>query len=306
MVKFRKVKILLFCFLALRVAFNPSLTASASDIAYTAGLRTVENLLRVALSAVGETCYVFGGGWGEENHKIGLSQQSLNFFNQQDKSYDENLHDATKGTASRGDGWDCAAMLGWVLYNTYFCEDDILLRDFLPESTDEISYGIGGPERTFVSDCIIEDFVRRNMGQKFHFSLDKIQPGDIVHVPGHIFLVLGVCEDKSMVVSHSSVTVHGDDLSQGGSMLSATLSENGEKESEALEIVTEFMRTYAPAFHEKFARDDGTSDFCLFYSKDYGVSGERICDNILRLSGLTDDENFRYKSAAEVIGTITS
>ena len=80
---------------------------------------SLENFLEIAMEPVGQTMYVWGGGWNEEDTgdgveavTIGVSDQWASFFEEQDASYDYQntlyqIHD----------GLDCSGYVGWAIYN---------------------------------------------------------------------------------------------------------------------------------------------------------------------------------------------
>ncbi len=81
---------------------------------------TTTDFLKNALKPVGQTLYIYGGGWneaqtgsGNEALTLGLSKEWKSFYNSQDSSYNyENymyeIHE----------GLDCAGYVGWAIYNT--------------------------------------------------------------------------------------------------------------------------------------------------------------------------------------------
>ena len=111
--------------------------------------KTITNLIKTALQPVGQTMYVWGGGWNEEDtgsgietRTLGLSPRWKNFYEQQTSSYDfqntlYQIHD----------GLDCSGYIGWILYNVMETEN---------EKDGYVTH----------AGKMIDDFVRRGWGTK--------------------------------------------------------------------------------------------------------------------------------------------
>lgn len=78
------------------------------------------SFLKNALKPVGQTLYIYGGGWneaqtgsGNEALTLGLSKEWKSFYDSQDSSYNyENyMYEIHKGL-------DCSGYVGWTIYNT--------------------------------------------------------------------------------------------------------------------------------------------------------------------------------------------
>ncbi len=83
-------------------------------------IHTTTDFLRNALKPVGQTLYIYGGGWNEaqtgsgtEAFTLGLSKEWKSFYNSQDRSYnyENHMYEIHKGL-------DCSGYVGWTIYNT--------------------------------------------------------------------------------------------------------------------------------------------------------------------------------------------
>lgn len=83
-------------------------------------IHTTTDFLKNALKPVGQTLYIYGGGWNEaqtgsgtEALTLGLSKEWKSFYDTQDSTYNyENyMYEIHKGL-------DCSGYVGWTIYNT--------------------------------------------------------------------------------------------------------------------------------------------------------------------------------------------
>ena len=187
---------------------------------------TLEKFLKTSMEPVGQTMYVWGGGWnkedtaaGEETKTIGISRQWKTFFEEQDSNYNyENtlyqIHD----------GLDCSGYVGWVIYNTMETASDhdgyVMLSGEMAQTY--ASYGWG----TYLTKDQVKDYL----------------PGDIMSNEGHVYIVLGSCEDGSILLVHSSppgVRICGTD-------------NFGTCTSQAITLADQIMREHYPEWYEKY------------------------------------------------------
>ena len=186
---------------------------------------SLEAFLRNALLPVGETAYIWGGGWNEEDTaagpeacSIGVSPNWKAFADRITSDYD------TKKTRYQiHDGLDCSGYVGWVVYNTFETEDGKEGYVYSSTKTAETyaSFGWG-------------DFLPAK-------SVQDWRPGDIASMNGHVWISLGTCEDGSVLLVHSSPP---------GVRLCGTAASKGT--SEAVKLATEYMKTYYPDWYSRF------------------------------------------------------
>lgn len=188
--------------------------------------KTMQEFLKIAMEPVGQTMYVWGGGWNEEDTgagieatTLGLSSQWKIFFEQQSSNYDYQttlyqIHD----------GLDCSGYVGWVIYNVMESESGqsgYVMKSQEMAST-YASYGWG----TFTPYSEVTDH----------------KPGDIFSNEGHVYISLGTCDDGSVLLVHSSPP---------GVRLCGTLLASGES-SKAVELASSIMSTHYPEWFEKY------------------------------------------------------
>lgn len=197
----------------------------------TAGLPTLENLIFTALEPVGSTMYVWGGGWNEtdtgagtEALSIGCSRRWAKFASEQGRDYDHRnfryrIHD----------GLDCSGYIGWTLYNLFHAEDSP-------------SEGDGYVMR---SSLMARTFAGYGWGELVPASeAEDWKPGDICSMSGHVWLSLGMCQDGSVLLLHSSPP---------GVRICGTASGDGQK-SHAVKLAEEWMAGCYPEWHDRFPK----------------------------------------------------
>jgi hypothetical protein len=191
------------------------------------GLRTLKNLFETALAPVGNTMYIYGGGWneaddgaGDDAVTIGVSSRWQEFFAMQKADYD--FHQQY----DRKDGLDCSGYVGWVLYNVFRRKS-------------------GGEGYVLPSAQMAKVFADYGWGV-YHVpgAVTDYRAGDIMSSAwGHVYIVVGACADGSVLLLHSSPP---------GVMLSGTVAPTGEKQSNAVILADYYMKTYYPTWYEKF------------------------------------------------------
>ncbi len=191
------------------------------------GLRTLKNLLETALAPVGSTMYIYGGGWndaddgaGKDAVTIGVPLQWRDFFLTQGPDYDFHHHH------DRRDGLDCSGYVGWVLYNVFRRES-------------------GGEGYVLPSAEMAKTFAAYGWGTYLPAKeVQDYRPGDLMSSKQrHVYIVLGACADGSILLLHASPP---------GVMLSGTVTPSGEPQSNAVSLAEYYLKTYYPAWYEKF------------------------------------------------------
>lgn len=190
---------------------------------------TLRSFLKNALMPVGETMYVYGGGWNEEDTgagieavTIGLSPEWKRFYEMQDSTYNSSdyryhIHE----------GLDCSGYVGWVIYNTLEIENN------------QEGY-------VYLAQDFAEKLAERGLGMR----IDKEEvtaycPGDIMSSRSdhHVWISLGGCSDGSVVFVHASPP---------GVRLCGTAAADGNADSEAVQTAEKFMQRFYPEWYEKF------------------------------------------------------
>ena len=221
--KIRYDRIILCILIPCCILFGLSRCTKKDDVStqneQTSSAGTVQDFLKTALKPVGKTMYIYGGGWnekqtgaGKEAVTLGLSSQWKQFYKAQDESYDyENymyqIHD----------GLDCAGYVGWAIYNT------------LETKNNQEGYVMKAQDMS-------QEFANQGLGT-YQDSIDNAKPGDIVSMANaHVYIVLGKCEDGSLLIVHSSPP--GVKISGTG--------------KEAVKLAKKIMKTYYPKWYKQY------------------------------------------------------
>ena len=206
-----------------------NVTAVEETVKPVPGERSMENLLLTAKQPIGSTMYVWGGGWNEEDTgagieavTIGVSPRWKEFAAQQDSSY--NFKDTEYQIH---DGLDCSGYVGWVIYNVFETTNG---------SSEEDGYVVK-------ATSMAETFAGLGWGTYQKASdVTEWKPGDIMSMEGHVWICLGMCEDGSVLLMHSSPP---------GVRISGTYMADGRK-SQAVELAEQCMRENYPLWYADY------------------------------------------------------
>ena len=268
----------------------------------TPGVRTLKNYLQTAMNPVGTALYVYGGSWDWQDVNssnqaltIGLPQSWIDFFQQQDANYtyindDDPAHSYyphNKWNQYYYAGVDCSAYIGWTIYNVMHTES----------TTNDQSDG-------YVMSAVkmAKAFADKGWGE-FTRDIKSFKPGDIFSMSGHVWTVLGVCDDGSIVFLHSTPSDSKAGQGGGGVQLSAlNPNSDDDKNCEAYKLVTKYMTKYYPEWSDRY-------DPVLRSYDSYATpaSGSEYSGNFswnLDGSGLTDPEGYANMSAAEILADL--
>ena len=211
----------------------------------TPGKRTLRNFLATALEPVGTTLYVYGGGWNWQDDGAGLAAVSTGlspcwtaFFQRQNAQYSyRNDRDFSRSWYPHHGwneyGWaglDCSGYVGWAVYN--------LMHDISRLS------GYVQPAAGMAAD-----FAQRGWGA-WSRADSLFCPGDVVSIPGHVWICLGACGDGSLVILHSTPSPSRTGALGGGVQLSAV--GDGEK-CEAYFLAGAYMERFYPQWSQRYA-----------------------------------------------------
>ncbi len=204
---------------------------SAGTVLPAPGVRTLENFLRTALLPLGNTMYVWGGGWneedtgaGEEAVSLGVSPQWKTFADLQTKDYD---YRQTRYQIH--DGLDCSGYVGWTVYNTMETEDGGEGYVFKSTDTAELYAGFGWGDFSPASQ--VKDWLA----------------GDIMSMKGHVWICLGTCEDGSVLLLHSSPP----GVRLCGTPVPGDFSESVPA-SQAVSLAEEYLSARCPEWFQRF------------------------------------------------------
>ena len=190
---------------------------------------SLAKLLLLAREPLCNTMYVWGGGWNEEDTAAGAEARTLgvspawaSFAAMQDASYDY------RNTRFQiHNGLDCSGFLGWLIYNLFETES-------------------GREGYVFPACRVAHELSMRGCGTFTPAGqVTDWQAGDILSSPDHVWLSLGMCEDKSVVMLHATPP---------GVILSGTKSPNGNNESMAEELAAKYMKNHFPEWYKRFPK----------------------------------------------------
>ena len=272
----------------------------------TPGVRTLKNYLQTAMNPVGTALYVFGGSWDWQDVNssnqaltIGLPQSWIDFFQQQDANYTYMNDDDHAHSYYPHNSWnqyyyagvDCSAYIGWVVYNVMHTES----------TTNDKSDG-------YVMSAVkmAKTFADKGWGE-FTRDIKSFKPGDIFSMSGHVWTVLGVCDDGSIVFLHSTPSDSKAGQGGGGVQLSAlNPNSDDDKNCEAYKLVTKYMTKYYPEWstrydavlrsYDSYATPASGSTFKVTWSGNFSWN--------LDGTGLTDPDGYANMSAAEILADL--
>ncbi len=211
---------------------SPAPATTPSPTLPKPGVISLENLLRTALLPVGNTMYVWGGGWNEadtgagvEALTLGVSEQWATYAAAQDSSY--NYKDTRYQIH---DGLDCSGYMGWVIFNVFKTEN---------ATSEEDGYVMS-------STKMAETFSAYGWGEYLTTDITQWKVGDICSMSGHVWLSLGMCEDGSVLLLHASppgVRICGTRLSDGS-------------DSQAISLAEQIMSTHYPDWYNRYPACD--------------------------------------------------
>ncbi len=239
----------------------------------TTGTSTVKNFLQTALAPVGNTMYVWGGGWnkedtaaGKEAKRTGLSKSWRTFAKNKKASYNyRNYHYQIH------DGLDCSGYVGWCVYNVTNTKNN--QKGYV--------YSASKQAKKFAS-----------LGYGRYRSAQKVKnykAGDIMSSTcsccGHVWIVLGQCKDGSVVLVHASPP---------GVQINGTTTPNGKKNSQAYRLAKKYMKKYYPKWYKKYAKVSRGATYLSHYGQmRWRTTGEDVV--------LSDPENYQKMSAEQVL-----
>mgnify|MGYP002519661161 CR=1 FL=1 len=142
---------------------------------------------------------------------------------------------------------------------------------------------------------------RENLSESDYADIvSSLKPGDIVSIAGHVYMVVGVCGDGSVVIIHSSVTPSVTGEEAGGVQLSA-ISINGtyDTDCEAYSLACEYTANY-PEWESRYpVVMENPQIYFNFTNQNTGIFHWSIDEN-----GLNDPENIIEMDARDVLERI--
>ena len=138
-------------------------------------------------------------------------------------------------------------------------------------------------------------------------DIKSFKPGDIFSMSGHVWTVLGVCDDGSIVFLHSTPSDSKAGQGGGGVQLSAlNPNSDNDKNCEAYKLVTKYMTKYYPEWstrydavlrsYDSYATPASGSEYSKTWSGNFSWN--------LDGTGLTDPDGYADMSAAEILADL--
>ncbi len=210
------------------------------------GDSTIRNFLLTALTPVGSTMYVWGGGWnkadtgaGKEARSVGVSPTWRSFAKNKTSRY--NYRDYRYQIHN---GLDCSGYVGWCIYNIRNTQNN--KQGYVYLASDQAKKYADAGFGTYTEREKVKDY----------------KAGDIMSSTckccGHVWIVVGECKDGSVVLVHSS---------PAGVQLSGTVTPSGSKNSEAIKLARKHMKQYYRNWYNKYPKVDKDSAYLSHYAQ---------------------------------------
>ena len=277
-----------------------------APVSGTPGERTLKNYLQTAMNPVGTALYVYGDSWDWQDVNssnqaltIGLPHSWIDFFQQQDANYTyKNSADPAHSYYPHNSwnqyyyaGLDCSGYVGWVVYNVMHTQNSV--------NTDNDGYVMS-------STKMAKTFADKGWGT-WTRDIKSFKPGDIFSMSGHVWTVLGVCDDGSIVFLHSTPSDSKAGQGGGGVQLSAlNPNSDDDKNCEAYKLVTKYMTKYYPEWSTRY--DAVLRSYDSYATPATGTEyKETWSGNFswnLDGTGLTDPDGYADMSAAEILADL--
>ena len=205
---------------------------------------TLKNFLTTAFAPVGQTMYIYGGGWtskwagkAADGAWIGLNPTWRLYAGRQTKSFNYR-----KVRFKLGYGLDCSGYVGWTTYNALKKYDAEKGNGYVCKSTRQA-----------------RSFARRGWGfyRRAKYIKDY-RAGDVMSTKGHVYIVIGKCPDGSLLFLHSSPP---------GVSLCGTWTRSGNKNSQAVRMAKKYMKKYFPSWYRRYSDYDRSDSFLKKYNQ---------------------------------------
>ena len=187
---------------------------------------TLKKFLKTGLKPVGQTLYVWGGGWNKEDTGAGKEAVTLGISSKWKKFYDKNDadYDYNQTRYQIHDGLDCSGYVGWTVYNTFNTSN--------------------GNEGYVMEEEETAAYAKKGWGKYAKAgSFTDFKAGDIMSSSDHVYIVLGQCKDSSVVLLHSSPP---------GVVICGTCTPDGDENSEAAALAKKYMKKYYPDWYSRY------------------------------------------------------
>ena len=233
--------------------------------------KTIKNFLKTGLEPMGTTMYLYGGGWNEEDtgagteaRTIGVSSRWAEFASKQTSSYSHKNYNYKTDPNVIHDGLDCSGYVGWVLYNTLETEN-------------------GKEGYVDYNNKVLERLQSEGYGTlTMSSNVTNYKPGDIMKTPDHVWIVVGPCEDGSVVLMHSSPP---------GVQFSGTPTPSGNTSSQAVTLATYYKKTYYKDWYDRYPSSSKGMSYLSGYDQFRWTVG----------SSFSDPDGYQNMTAVQVL-----
>ena len=266
-------------------------------VSYTPGEKTLKNFLAAAMQPVGTALYVYGGSWdwqdvgsSQQSTTIGVPQTWIDFFQSQDENYTYRNNEDHAHSYYPHEAWnqyyfagvDCSAYVAWCVYNTLNTQSGG--EGYVMSST--------GMAKNFAQDRGFGTWTQEIAGpEDFH-------TGDVFSMNGHVWICLGVCEDGSLVILHSTPSDSKTGQPGGGVQISGV----GESaDCQAVALAQEYMSKYFPAWSERY---DAAFKTYSSYTSFSGSSAGKFTWNLNEGGVLADPDGYANMTADEILADL--
>ncbi|MBR6402784.1 MAG: N-acetylmuramoyl-L-alanine amidase family protein [Eubacterium sp.] len=253
---------------------NAADSKKAADTSNGTTSKTVKDFIETLLKPVGTTMYIYGGGWNEEDtgagkeaRTLGLSPKWAEFAAKQTSSYNHKDYNYKTDVSVIHLGLDCTGYGGWALYNVLETKNN-------------------RPGYVDYDNKVLERLQSSGYGTlKMASSVSDYKPGDIMNNDEHMWIVVGSCDDGSVVLLHASPP---------GVQISGTATPSGDRNSQANVLATYYMKKYYSSWYQRFPDSSRSASYLSGYDQ-YRWNGKK---------GLTDPDGYLSKSAYMVLKDI--
>lgn len=256
------------------------------------GQRTIKNFLDTAMEPVGTALYIYGGAWdwqdvasSNQAKSIGLSQTWVDFFQSSDETFNYGYSDDpvrsyyphSRYIQYYYGGMDCSGYVGWAMYN--IMNDKSGGEGFVEPA--------GTMARTFAKIYNYGTYTQ-------DFTNYDFKPGDVFSMTGHVWICLGVCDDGSLVILHSTPSDSYSGNPGGGVQISGI----GESEDcQAYTLAQDYMETYFPEWSSRYPAVFRSYDSYTHMPNNYTGRFSWNLDE----TGLLDPDGYTEMSAEEIL-----
>lgn len=258
-----------------------------------AGRRTLKNFLATALEPVGTALYIYGGTWdwqdvGSSNQAttIGLSQSWVDFFQSQNADYTYKNEGDHSQSYYPHEAWnqyyyagiDCSGYVGWAVYNLMNTTSGN--KGYVQSAT--------GMAKSFAETQGWGTWTQS-------FEQEDFKPGDIFSMNGHVWICLGVCQDGSLVILHSTPSQSVNGQPGGGVQINGV---GDSEDCQAVQLAREYMSKYYPQWYNRYHDVyKNYTDYTEFTGEKAGKFSWSIGDE----GTLTDPEGYANMTADEIL-----